>query len=418
MTNDAGRTASLDNLRTLMVLLVLVFHSGASYGSAVDFWPFHDAHPSRAIDLFMFILDVFMMAILFFIAGYFALPSLRKKGFWPFVGGKLRRLGLPWLLVTILLLPVLDYLHYWSNAAESGLPVRGYGEHWLLSMRRIADFHTGWMRMSAYTDMTEHFYQRYMWYVSLLVLFFVVFALLYLAAKALNRRSEGPVRTTPAGKPVAFPLALTGLVTVLLFALLKLFLYADFLDKGWFSLGNVIQFQCGKLAIYGSYFALGVYACSRRWFTGGNVLGKPWKWGVACALLFCATMYVLIRLNGKAEDLLGLRLAFVVCYPLWTLSFLGMFLSCAAAHWNRSTRISRDLADNSYGMYLAHYAIPMAFPLFLSRCAELAVPAKFGLVALVTVGVSYGVSRYLIRPFPGAIVIGLIALSIVLSVAT
>jgi fucose 4-O-acetylase-like acetyltransferase len=140
-----------------MVLLVLIFHSGASYGSAVEFWPFHEANPSKIIDLFMFLLDTFMMSILFFIAGYFALPSLQKRGIGHFLKDKLKRLGLPWLIVTILLLPLLDYLHYRSNSVNSGLLFRGYAEHWFLSIKRITEFNIGWMNMSAYLDMTEHF---------------------------------------------------------------------------------------------------------------------------------------------------------------------------------------------------------------------------------------------------------------------
>ena len=73
------RLTYLDNLRWLMVVLVLIFHAGASYGSAVEFWPFHDSNPSMLIDLFMFVGDVLKMSVLFFIAGYFAMPSLSKR---------------------------------------------------------------------------------------------------------------------------------------------------------------------------------------------------------------------------------------------------------------------------------------------------------------------------------------------------
>ena len=48
-----NRLIFFDNLRYLMVLLVLVFHAGASYGSAVAFWPFHEANPVALIDLFV-----------------------------------------------------------------------------------------------------------------------------------------------------------------------------------------------------------------------------------------------------------------------------------------------------------------------------------------------------------------------------
>jgi hypothetical protein len=218
-------------------------------------------------------------------------------------------------------MPVLDYLHYWYNAIHRGSSIRGFGEYWLLSMKRIVDFHVGWMDMSTYKNMTEQFYQRYMWYVSLLIMFFIVFATIYTAIKSMGRLSPHQVEKKYTTQSTMWALTITGLVTVLLFALLRFFLYADFLDKGWFSLGNVIQFQCGKIVIYASYFLLGVYAFSHRWFTKGNNLGSVWIWALSCLVLFCATMFVLMKMGGG--DLLVFRLAFVVFYPLLTLSFFG-----------------------------------------------------------------------------------------------
>jgi glucan biosynthesis protein C len=95
MNTNQGRLIFFDNLRYLMVLLVLVFHSGASYGSIVAFWPYHDPNPTEVVDLLLMILDVFMMSILFFISGYFALPSLQKKGGRRFLGDRFKRLGIP-----------------------------------------------------------------------------------------------------------------------------------------------------------------------------------------------------------------------------------------------------------------------------------------------------------------------------------
>jgi glucan biosynthesis protein C len=120
MNTNQNRLIFFDNLRYLMVLLVLVFHSGASYGSIVAFWPYHDPNPTEVVDLLLMILDVFMMSILFFIAGYFALPSLRKKGGRRFLGDRFKRLGIPWLVVTILVLPVLDYIHYYTQSISRG----------------------------------------------------------------------------------------------------------------------------------------------------------------------------------------------------------------------------------------------------------------------------------------------------------
>jgi len=92
------RLIFFDNLRFLMVLLVLIFHSGASYGSMVAFWPYHDQKPTEFVDIIMLLFDVFMMSILFFITGYFALPSLQKKGSERFLEGKFKQTLAPLLL--------------------------------------------------------------------------------------------------------------------------------------------------------------------------------------------------------------------------------------------------------------------------------------------------------------------------------
>ena len=217
------RLAFFDNLRYLMVLLVLIFHSGASYGSIAAFWPYHDPNPTEFVDIIMMLLDVFMMSILFFIAGYFALPSQQKRGGRGFLKAKLRRLGLPWLVVTILVLPILDYVHYYTQSASRGLSPRSYGMHWWVSMKRIAGFYIGPLRMSEYLDMTEHFYQRYMWFVSLLLLFFVVFWLLCEARAKWSRVSRRSAQdSTSSSSSVLVALAVVGGISIVLFALVKL----------------------------------------------------------------------------------------------------------------------------------------------------------------------------------------------------
>jgi hypothetical protein len=416
-----NRLLFFDNLRTLMVLLVLVFHSAASYGAMIAFWPYHDPNPTELVDLTMLLLDVFMMSVLFFIAGYFALPSLQKKGGRGFVTDKLKRLGIPWLVVTILVLPALDYVHYYTRSTGAGIPPRSYGAHWWLGMQKIAEFYTGRLRMSRYLDVTEQFYQRYMWFLSLLLLFFLVFWLLY-AAREMWRRTRG----SPSGQKTAadgsvYPaLAVAGLLNVVLFALVRFLLSSpgNPFDMVWCSLGNLVQFEAAKLAFYAPYFGLGVYACSRKWFTGGRDLGRPWPWGLACFLLLIVNMLVGRGITRTAEPSLALQVALAVLYPLWTFSFLGAFTAFASRHWNRATPLEKELAANSYNMYLVHNVFAMTLPLLLSTWMEGPVLIEFGIVALATLLLSYAASRYVIGPFPRLVVIGLAGVNALLFLVT
>lgn len=70
-----------------------------------------------------------------------------------------------------------------------------------------------------------------------------------------------------------------GLFTSLLFATVKLQLYPDLLSSGWFSLGNVVQFQLGKVTMYAVYFTLGVIVYATNRFEKGVGIGRPWAWG-------------------------------------------------------------------------------------------------------------------------------------------
>ena len=52
------------------------------------------------------------------------------------------------------------------------------------------------------------------------------------------------------------------------------------------------------------------------------------------------------------------------------------------------------------------------------RALDRTAIAKFGIVALLVALLSYGVSRYVLRPHPRLVVIGLLALSVLLAVLT
>lgn len=417
MDSGHDRIYFLDNLRNLMILLVLIFHSGASYGSLIAFWPFHDPNWTEFVDIFLILCDVFVMSILFFIAGHFALPSLQKKGGRGFLVSKFKRLGIPWLIVTILVLPVLDYIHHFTQSKALEISPRNYGTHWWLSINKIAEFNIGPMRMSEYLDMTEHFYQRYMWFLSLLLLFFVFFWLLSSAWERWGWILKRPVQEKKNSNRLNYHvLAWVGLLSILLFALVKFTLSspANPFDFGWISLGNLLQFETAKLAFYIPCFCLGIYTYSKKWFTNGKDLGQPWIWGLICFFLMAVNMAIGRNMTREVEPSIGLKSAFVVLYPLWTLSFLYMFTAFASRRWKRATPLSRELAANSYNMYLVHYVFVMTLPLLLGNWIEGPGLIKFGIVALATILLSYTFSKYIISRYPWSVMIGLICLNTLL----
>lgn len=92
-----NRVIFFDNLRFFLVLCVVLQHSSNAYSNLI-WWPVADNDTSTIVDWLRAFIDAFAMPLLFYIAGYFSLPAIQKKGVALFLKGKLKRPGIPGLL--------------------------------------------------------------------------------------------------------------------------------------------------------------------------------------------------------------------------------------------------------------------------------------------------------------------------------
>src|SRR5215469_2601751 len=118
------RLVFIDNVRWAMIVLVLGMHAAVTY-SPLGSWYYRE-HPPLDLATTLFfatfqgLLQGFFMALLFFVAGYFAASSYDAKGARSFMAGRLYRLGLPTLLFVALIGPVTEYYiaHSWRTRAS------------------------------------------------------------------------------------------------------------------------------------------------------------------------------------------------------------------------------------------------------------------------------------------------------------
>ena len=267
----SARVTFMDNLRYLMVVLVIVYHAVAAYAIVAPHWTVHDT-TMFAADIVRELFDVFMMPILFFVAGYFVLPSLEKKGIWEFLKDKIKRILVPWALAVFIVAPLALY-------DQPVKPIQPFWKYWLWYLGQFE------LRLR-YTQMpvgptTQMIY----WFLSLLFAFFLVFALGY----ALVRKWRG-TGIQPAAHKVESGNSI--LITLVTFGLLMSAAYFVLLllvpDSSWLTLYMFMEFQVTRLVPYAGAFAFGIYAQSRGWFTDGKPLGSLTLWGVASAILTVA----------------------------------------------------------------------------------------------------------------------------------
>ncbi len=368
---------------------------------------------------FRAVIDAFAMPLLFYIAGYFAIPTIQKGSVIRFLKGKLRRLGIPWFVCILTICPILPLIyHYTRNNLTLSTSYWGL---WIDLMKRAAEFNFGIIYSMNELMQSNQFYQRYMWFLSLLILFFIVFSILYRLKGGWFEPDDRPLASEdPSISSTLKLLVMVGSLTFLCSFLTigTMFLLAPNLSnpEPFFSLGNVIQFRPSRLFLFIVYFAMGILTYKKKWIERGKFPGHFATWMISFVIVLFLFLYARhLMLNGPEhlERVSGIVSFFLLNFL--TISSLGLFASLAIRYWNRPTKANQSLAANSYSMYLTHYVFVLVFQLVLFTFPGISGLIKFGTVSGLSIVCSYLVSRFLVTPFPRIAVAGAIGLFIVMS---
>lgn len=106
---SAGRLLWIDNIRLLMIALVVLVHANCTY-SGFGMWYYKDSSgmgfvQSILMGVFGSYTQAYFMGFLFFIAGFFVPGAYDRKGFARFMAGRAIRLGVPALLFMLFIHP-------------------------------------------------------------------------------------------------------------------------------------------------------------------------------------------------------------------------------------------------------------------------------------------------------------------------
>jgi glucan biosynthesis protein C len=379
----SARLAFMDNLRYLMVVLVIVYHAVAAYAINAPHWVIHDTS-MLAADIVRELFDVFMMPILFFVAGYFALTSLEKKGVWEFLKDKVKRILVPWALAVFIVAPLALY----DQAVKH---IQPFWKYWLWYLGQFE------LRLRYTQTPVGPTTQMIYWFLSLLFAFFLIFALVY----EVVRKWRGTGIQLAAHKIEAGNSILIGLVTFgLLMSLAYFVLLILVPDSSWLTLYMFLEFQVTRLVPYAGAFAFGIYAQSQGWFTDGKQLGSLTLWGAASAVL--AVVYlafgqpVFVDTAGTAKLSTGYLLAFAFLRSFLLLSLLVLFVSFGLRYWNHANKLDQQLAATSYNIYLVHFFIVVALQMALTGWVGGLASIKVAIVFLAALALSFGISRWIL----------------------
>lgn len=365
--NIKKRMYFLDNLRSSIILLVVVYHAAIAYMIKGPPWYYVvDTQSDFFFNLIVIFSDVFIMPVMFLLAGFFAIHSLARKGQTAFLQEKIVRIVIPYFAGILFMAPAVNYIYFVSRPATPP----SYLDYWINIFFGLARQHA------------------HLWFLGVLTLFFLALSLAYHFYKPLGSIEGKP--TIPSNKfIIGF-----GLVTSFAFFGIKQFVD----DYTWIMLKNVIMFQPTRCVLYVFYFTLGIYAHRQHWFTADGYMPRIKFWGPAAIGL--GSIYTAFRIMlGAKRELLVVMIGNDLLYCFFCLTATFALIALCYRWINFTSNLLSKLSGNSYAIYFIHQPVLMLLILAI-RGYQLNVFVKYLVASVSTIVLCYLVSEYILSKIP------------------
>ena len=365
-TTPAVRDHAVDHLRVVVIFLVVLLHGIITYMEyPPPWWYVLDSRRSIVFTFMVLLIDVPIMQTMFFLAGYFAWPSLAKRGPARFFTDKIRRIGIPWVFGVLVLAPPTGYLIYYSR----NLPM------------------SFWTFLQ--TDAWGKAYQQSVyWYLGVLLALFAVTAALFAASRRFAAWTPS-VRSPTWRQGALFVLAMSAASAAI----------AARCDLDLWSNNYLFVYQPVRIPNYIGYFFLGVFAYQSGWFTQAGFQPRLRSW--LPAWILSALVYLMWRIGAQAATTpIAFKTAAILLFNLFCLTSLFAMIALFRRWFAGDGPLWRYQARNSYGVYYLH-------PLILYPLALLFVPLslsiflKAAIIILLAYGISLAASGLVLTRAPG-----------------
>lgn len=380
MNQAAGRTLWIDYLRSFLTVLVVAHHASLAYTTFASFdkvayirstHPVVDASRWIGMDIFENFNDVFFMSLMFLIAGLFVIKSVERKGAWALIRDRFFRLFVPFLLGGTLLNLIAHYPAY--LLAHGNGNIRSY----------VIDFFG-----------IEQWPVGPPWFIWVLFVFNVVFALIYVLKKSLLKSAANAAVEAPA------PRTYKPAMVILLWFLFTFVLYVPFafwLGPGKWTGFGPFDLQITRAALYFGYFMFGAWLGKVRFNEGMFAIDSSLVRRYPIWLIMCAGVYTLLTLSsplltelvkhGALTKLTGYIIYFSIYIASCTFSCIAFMTTFSA--WAKKQNAAWDsLSEHAYLIYLLHYPFIIWTQYYLLQTPFPAF-VKFMIVVFVSVAGSW-----------------------------
>ncbi|NOR66610.1 MAG: acyltransferase family protein [Woeseiaceae bacterium] len=370
---EKARLYFVDNLRVLMITLVITQHLSVTYGG-VGGWYYFDGEPDQISGIVLTIHNAidqsFFMGFLFLMSGYFTVGSYNRKGPRRFLKDRLLRLGIPLLLYDLVVDPIIVYVLQ--------VEVQGYdGSVWRFLTSHFGRFHIG---------------SGPLWFVETLLIFAVFYALWRALAKTPTPAVRDNVMI-PGNIAIAITALVLGVIT--------------FAVRLWRPVGwgfAPLNLQLPFFPQYICLFIVGTIAHRHDWLRRiSEATGRLWL--CIAIVLIVIVLPAMFVLGGAVEDVtpyMGGVHWQCFAYAVWE-QFVGIAMIIALLllfrkRLNRQGKLAKAMSASAYTAYIIHAPIVVLATLAI-RNITLYPLLKFALAGLICVPSSFALGN-IIRKLP------------------
>jgi len=333
------RFAYLDNVRSLVIFLVVAMHSAVTY-SGDGGWYYKEGISGTlpvletiVFGLFQSFLQAWFMGALFFISAFLATKSLKKRGSIQFLKERFFRLGIPLLLYIFLIAPFIYF-------------VLLKGENWNAMMNDYVHYLTNFNWLIGSTGP--------LWFVEILLLFCILYVVI---RKFFPKRETIHTFNT---KNIISAIIITGIVA--------------FLIRLLFPLGtSFFNLQFGYFSSYIALFVVGIIIGENN-LLESITREQNIKWMKITFIAGTIVWFAVMILGGAAEGnrsfnggLYWQSFAFAFWEAFVAIGFSIGIITFFRKRLNINNKFTGIIADNSFGIYFFHAPILIAISLLLKQ---------------------------------------------------
>ncbi len=379
----ASRLLYMDNIRLLLITLVVIGHLGITYGAIGDWYYQEQGAGSEIFSILAALIGAFLSASLLglfcLISGYFTPRAYDRKGAVAFLVDRCKRLALPLAFYEIVLNPFINYVRDVHKGSYQGSFL-------------------GFVRL--YFSQLDSFGDGPVWFLLMILIFSIGYTIWRLGAAALAQPSPRmPAISNPPAAPSQGVIALFALGLGLL----------TFVVRIWAPFGKLYEPWHQELAHYPQYvcmFVAGMLAYRRGWLaTFADAQARLWAWLLpVLAVALVGIVAAAGAFSGAFDERVTggfnpLSLAYSV-WEAWTCVAVSItLLAWFRRRFDRQGPLARAMAAASFAVYVFHPAIIVPLPIALSG-VSMNLSLKFLWVTPLAVALCYLVAHYL-RKLPG-----------------